>query len=49
LQEIALLRKENPSLSLDALGKLLKDPIGKSGANYRLKKIMEIAKESRNR
>jgi len=49
LQEIALLRKENPSLSLEALGQLLKEPVGKSGANYRLKKIMEIAKESREK
>lgn len=49
LQEIALLRKENPSLSLDELGKLLKEPIGKSGANYRLKKIITIAEEKRKR
>ena len=27
------------------LGKLLKQPVGKSGVNYRLKKIMEIANE----
>ena len=45
LQEIALIRKENPSLSLEEIGKLLKEPIGKSGANYRLKKIITIAKE----
>ena len=44
LKEIAILRLENPDMSLVELGKLLKKPIGKSGVNYRLKKIMEIAK-----
>lgn len=43
LKEIALLRLENPDMSLVELGKKLKEPIGKSGVNYRLKKIMEIA------
>ena len=43
LKEIANLRLENPNLSLIELGKMLKKPIGKSGVNYRLKKIMEIA------
>ena len=45
LKEIATLRLENPDMSLVELGKLLKNPIGKSGVNYRLKKIMEIANE----
>ncbi len=43
LKEIANLRLENPNMSLVDLGKLLKEPVGKSGVNYRLKKIMEIA------
>ena len=43
LKEIAILRLENPDMSLVELGKLLKEPIGKSGVNYRLKKIIEIA------
>ena len=43
LKEIAILRVENPDMSLVELGKLLKEPVGKSGVNYRLKKIMEIA------
>lgn len=43
LKEIALLRLENPDMPLIELGKLLKQPVGKSGVNYRLKKIMEIA------
>lgn len=45
LKEIAELRLENPQMSLVDLGKLLKNPVGKSGVNYRLKKIMEIANE----
>ena len=43
LKEIATLRLENPDMSLIELGKQLRNPIGKSGVNYRLKKIMEIA------
>lgn len=43
LKEIALLRLENPDMSLVELGKKLKEPIGKSGVNYRLRKIMEIS------
>ena len=43
LKEIALLRLENPDMSLIELGKKLKVPIGKSGVNYRLRKIMEIS------
>lgn len=45
LKEIANLRLENPDMPLSELGKLLKNPVGKSGVNYRLKKIMEIANE----
>lgn len=43
LKEMALLRLENPDMSLIELGKKLKVPIGKSGVNYRLRKIMEIS------
>ena len=45
LKEIAKLRLENPNTSLIELGKMLKNPVGKSGVNYRLKKIMEIAND----
>lgn len=45
LKEIALLRLENPDIPLSELGKMLKNPVGKSGVNYRLKKIIEIAGE----
>ncbi len=43
LKEIALLRLENPDMPLAELGKLLKEPVGKSGVNYRLKKIIDMA------
>lgn len=47
LKEIAKIREENPDKSLVELGKLLEEPIGKSGVNHRLKKIHEIAEELR--
>jgi DNA-binding protein WhiA len=49
LKEIAILRKENPDVSLVQLGQMLSYPIGKSGVNHRLKKICEIAKEYRKK
>ena len=49
LQEIAKVRKENPDLSLEEIGGKLSKPIGKSGANHRLKKIIEIADELKRR
>lgn len=45
LIEIAEVRIENPEISLKELGNLLENPIGKSGVNHRLKKIVEIAEE----
>lgn len=47
LREIAEIREENPDTSLEELGKLLKNPIGKSGVNHRLRKIQQIAEELR--
>lgn len=44
LKEIANLRLENPNVNLSELGKMLKSPIGKSGVNYRFKKIIELSK-----
>ena len=44
LKEIAEIRLKNPNASLIEIGKMLKNPIGKSGVNYRLKKIIELAK-----
>lgn len=44
LKEIANLRLENPDASLVELGKMLKNPIGKSGVNHRLNQIIELAR-----
>ena len=44
LKEMAEIRLEHPDMSLENLGKLLKKPLGKSGVNYRLKKIIELSK-----
>jgi len=46
LKEIAILRVNNPHASLIELGQMLEKPIGKSGVNHRLKKILEIAEEN---
>ena len=43
LKEIAELRIENPDASLQELGQMLKEPIGKSGVNHRLGKILELS------
>lgn len=45
LKEIAEIRLQHPDSPLSELGSYLKNPIGKSGVNYRLKKIIEIAEE----
>lgn len=45
LKEIAQLRLDNPDANLVELGKMLSIPIGKSGANHRLNKILKIAQE----
>jgi len=44
LKEIAEIRLKNPNANLSQLGEMLKEPIGKSGVNYRLKKIVDLAK-----
>lgn len=47
LKDVAILRLENPDLSLKDLSELIDPPIGKSGINRRLKKIHEFAEELR--
>ena len=44
LKEIAQIRLENPDASLQELGQMLKEPIGKSGVNHRLNKIIELGR-----
>jgi len=45
LREIARLRVENPDLSLTELGEMLDPPVGKSGINHRMRRLMEIARQ----
>jgi len=45
LKVLARLRLKNKESSLKELGELLDQPIGKSGVNYRLKKIEKIAED----
>lgn len=45
LKEIANLRIKEPDLSYEELGKLLKNPISKSGVSHRLNKINNIVKD----
>lgn len=43
LREIACLRLENPEMSLRDLGEHLSTPISRSGANHRMRRLMEYA------
>lgn len=43
LRELAELRLENPDESLQTLGEMLSKPIGKSGVNHRMNRIIEVA------
>lgn len=45
LQEIARLRLENTEMSLTELGQLMEPPVGKSGVNHRMRRLMEAAAE----
>jgi hypothetical protein len=47
LEEIAEVRLEFPEMSLRELGEALEKPIGRSGANHRLKRISEFADKLR--
>lgn len=44
LQELAILREENPEMSLRELGENLSVPISRSGVNHRLERIMAFAR-----
>lgn len=48
LKDVALTRLEYPDATLKELGGLLKDPVGKSGVNHRLRKLSEIAVKLRD-
>ena len=42
LREVARLRLENPELSLKELGDMMDPPVGKSGVNHRMRRLMAI-------
>ena len=43
LREVAVLRLEQPELSLRELGEVLTPPLSRSGVNHRLQRLMELA------
>lgn len=45
LREVAILRRENEDKSIKEIGEMLNPPLSKSGVNYRLKKLENIAKD----
>ena len=45
LQEIGRLRMLHPEASLEELGQMLQKPIGKSGANHRMRRLMELIRD----
>ncbi len=45
LREIALARLDNPEMSLRELGESLEKPLGRSGVNHRMNRLIEIAKD----
>jgi len=47
LQDVARLRLKHDTASLAEIGAMLKPPVGKSGVNHRLRKIVEIAEDMR--
>lgn len=47
LEEVALVRLEQPEATLKELGAMLTPPVGKSGVNHRLRKISSIAEQIR--
>lgn len=46
MQEIGRLRMLHPEASLEELGQMLSPPVGKSGANHRLRRLMRLLQEN---
>ena len=49
LYDMAVIRLENPDVSLSELGTMLLRPVGRSGVNHRLRRLTEIAQEMREK
>lgn len=45
LRKVALIRRDNPEMSLREIGEVIDEPISRSGINHRLRRIVEIAQE----
>lgn len=45
LRKVALIRRDNPEMSLREIGETIDEPISRSGINHRLRRIVEIAQE----
>ena len=45
LQAVARARLQAPDMSLEELGQTLEPPIGKSGVNHRMRRLMQFARE----
>ena len=43
LQQVARMRLEHPELSLQELGEQMDPPVGKSGINHRMRRLMAIS------
>jgi len=48
LQALARLRMLHPEASLQELGEMLSPPIGKSGVNHRMRRLMAALAENKN-
>ena len=46
LQEIGRIRMLHPEASLEELGQMLKKPVGKSGANHKMRRLMALIQEN---
>lgn len=46
LQEIGRLRMLHPEASLEELGQMLQKPVGKSGANHKMRRLMALIQEN---
>lgn len=49
LEEIAIMRLNNPDATLKELGMMLNPPVGKSGVNHRLRKLSILAEDIREK
>jgi hypothetical protein len=48
LEALARLRLANPEASLEELGQMLRPPLGKSGVQHRMRRLMKLAEEARD-